>query len=594
MDPETSLAQVLRSLQNILSSPDLAVSQYLVPSSEETTNDKFPVLPRDIPSVLLLTRLDQSLPHSSSQPPSGSGRQGGRVDDYGNDNDTPLLDRLSSHLATSVLPHLNLSSLSPNYYGFVTGGATPAALLGDLLASVYDQNVQVHLPRETIATTLEVTTLNLLVQLFRLPEAEWGIGRRGGGGGGGGGGGTFTTGATASNVLGLALGREFVLRKALQRRTGISAEEDDGDAGSCGEHGVAELMAQAGLRKIQVLSTLPHSSIAKAASIVGIGRKNVISISTSTSQGDGLQIDLARLAEEAAKPDVVNILAISAGEVNTGRFATDSRAQMLRLRRMCDEFGIWIHVDGAFGLFGRVFSPDDHDRAEFEEMIRGVDGLELADSITGDCHKLLNVPYDCGVFFTRHKGLSEDVFRNGNAAYLTSSMTSNTDADTNAVASGDVSDYDPSAIQSPLNIGIENSRRFRALPVYATLVAYGRPGYLDMLKRQIRLARRVSSWLLRDERFDLLPLPARAGGREDGEQETLAKTFIVVLFRLKDEERMRDFVRRVNDTGKIYMTGTVWDGKPAARIAISNWKVDLARDGKLIEQVLDQVAGGQR
>ncbi|OAL32880.1 hypothetical protein AYO20_07671 [Fonsecaea nubica] len=586
MDPETGLAQVLRSLQNILSSPDLAVSQYLVPSSEETTNSKFPVLPRDIPSVLPLTRLDQSLPHSSSQPPSGSNRQGGRVDDDGNDNDTRL-DRLSSHLATSVLPHLNLSSLSPNYYGFVTGGTTPAALLGDLLASVYDQNVQVHLPRETIATTLEVTTLNLLVQLFRLPEAEWGIGRRRGGGGG-----TFTTGATASNVLGLALGREYVLRKALQRRRGVSVEEDNGDAGSCGEHGVAELMAQAGLRKIQVLSTLPHSSIAKAASIVGIGRKNVISI--STSQGDGLQIDLARLAEEAAKPDVVNILAISAGEVNTGRFATDSRAQMLRLRGICDEFGIWIHVDGAFGLFGRVFSPDDHDRAEFEEMIRGVDGVELADSITGDCHKLLNVPYDCGVFFTRHKDLGGDVFRNGNAAYLTSSMTSNTGADTNEVGSRDVSDYDPSAIQSPLNIGIENSRRFRALPVYATLVAYGRPGYLDMLKRQIRLARRVSSWLLRDERFDLLPLPACAGGRDEGEQETLAKTFIVVLFRLKDEERMRDFVRRVNDMGKIYMTGTVWDGKPAARIAISNWKVDLERDGKLIEQVLDQVAGGQR
>ncbi|KIW24535.1 uncharacterized protein PV07_10244 [Cladophialophora immunda] len=560
MDPRTGLAEALRTLQNILSSPNLAVSQHLGPSDGTTT--KFPVLPRDIPTVPL-AKLDQVLPTSSS-----SGDRQGKAD--GNE----ALAGLATHLTTSILPYLNLSSLSPNYYGFVTGGATPAALLGDFLSSIYDQNVQVHLPRETIATTLEVATLNLLVQLFRLPDAEWGIGKRSSGGGG-----TFTTGATASNVVGLALGREFVLRKALQRR-GIS------DAGlSCGEHGVPELMYQAGLRKIQVLSTLPHSSIAKAASIVGIGRKNVISI--SSSQGDGLQIDLARLSEEAARQDVVNILAISAGEVNTGRFATDSLDQMTRIRRICDEFGVWVHVDGAFGLFGRVFPPDNASRTEFDAIIRGVDGLELADSITGDCHKLLNVPYDCGVFFTRHKGLCEDVFQNGNAAYLTSATTTAPASTSTSNADAGVDAYD--AIQSPLNIGIENSRRFRALPVYATLMAYGRAGYLDMLTRQVKLARRVSSWLLRDARFDLLP--ARSG--RESEQETLAKTFMVVLFRVKDEELMRDFVRKVNETGKIYMTGTVWDGRPAARIAISNWKVDQERDGKLIEKVLDEVAGGR-
>ncbi|KIX93393.1 uncharacterized protein Z520_10812 [Fonsecaea multimorphosa CBS 102226] len=569
MDPRTGLAEVLRTLQNILSSPDLAVSQYLVRSDGDGTTARFPVLPRDIPP-LLPGKLDETVPSSPSTNQQGQAAAAAAAD---GDEDEDTLARLAKHLTTDILPYLNLSSLSPHYYGFVTGGATPAALLGDLLASIYDQNVQVHLPRETIATTLEVATLNLLVQLFRLPEAAWGVGKRSSGGGG-----TFTTGATASNVLGLALGREFVLRKALQRR-GVS---NSGEL-SCGEHGVPELMDQAQIRKIQVLSTLPHSSIAKAASIVGIGRKNVVSF--SSSQGDGLKIDLARLREEAARPDVVNILAISAGEVNTGRFATDSLDQMNRLRQICDEAGIWIHVDGAFGLFGRVFPPDgdDHD-TEFDAIVRGVDGLELADSITGDCHKLLNVPYDCGVFFTRHKSLCEDVFQNGNAAYLTSATTS---ASTNTAG---VDAYD--AIQSPLNIGIENSRRFRALPVYATLRAYGREGYLDMLKRQIRLARSVSSWLLRDERFELLP--ARSGLGQESEQEALAKTFIVVLFRVKDEELMRDFVRRANDTGKIYMTGTVWDGKPAARIAISNWRIDMERDAKLIEEVLDEVAGGRR
>jgi len=466
---------------------------------------------------------------------------------------------LVNHLRTSILPHLNLASLSPNYYGFVTGGATPAALLGDFLASIFDQNVQVHLPRETLATTLEVATLNLLVQLFRLPEADWAIG------GSGPGGATFTTGATASNVLGLALGREYVIGKALERK-GIS----DHTTSSCGEYGITELMIKAGLQKIQVLSTLPHSSIAKAAGIVGIGRRNIIPIAADY---DPLQIDLARLEDEARRDDVVNILAISAGEVNTGRFATESAALMSRIRQICDARGVWIHVDGAFGLFGRVLSPGADVDAEKHDIVRGVEGLELADSITGDCHKLLNVPYDCGVFFTRHKRLSEDVFRNGNAAYLTSG----------ASGIGD-------GVQSPLNIGIENSRRFRALPVYTTLLAYGRAGYADMLKRQIGLARRVTAWLLGDERFEVLP---RGSGEQQQQREVLAKTFIIVLFRVKDEQLNRDFVARVNATGKIYLSGTVWEGKPAARIAVSNWQVDIERDGRLVEEVLDQVAGGQ-
>ncbi|KIW49769.1 hypothetical protein PV05_11418 [Exophiala xenobiotica] len=534
MDQRKSLQDVVSQLQKILSTPGLPTSS-TVP--DKASSRPALILPQDTASLDdLQSKADSSSPLANH---TGDG--------------SDSIAQLASHLRAAILPYLNLASLSPNYYGFVTGGATPAALLGDFLASIYDQNVHVHLPNETISTTLEVVTLNLLTQFFRLPK-DWSLGPSSSGGG------VFTTGATASNILGLALGREYVLRQALLRK-GIPGSAD----ASCGEYGLAELLLRVGASKIQVLSTLPHSSIAKAASVLGIGRRNVVSIATAHSSSDGdddsLRIDLERLRTEAQRTDVLNILAVSVGEVNTGRFATDSLDAMRQLREICDEYGLWMHVDGAFGLFGRVLPVED---ADFEELVNGVEGLELADSITGDCHKLLNVPYDCGVFFTRHKNLSEDVFGNPGAAYL-------------KAAAGD-------GIQSPLNIGLENSRRFRALPVYCTLMAYGRDGYVEMLKRQIGLARRVTQWLMRDGRFEVLP-------RGGGQKEILAKTYIVVLFRLRNDEKNRDFVRKVNATGRIYMSGTVWEGKPAGRIAVSNWQADVERDGHLIESVLDEVAG---
>ncbi|EXJ89367.1 hypothetical protein A1O3_02434 [Capronia epimyces CBS 606.96] len=568
--PNNSLTHTITTLQSILSTTNL-----------DQDRRTLPIIPASVPG---LTQLQAHILGTPTQTQaarltgSGTGSSSESESDSssGSDSDSDALSRLATHLAHDILPYLNLASLSPNYYGFVTGGATPAALLGDFLASVYDQNVQVHLPRDTAATALEVAALNRLVRLFRLPEAEWAIG------GAGPGGGTFTTGATASNVLGLALGREYVLRRALERKTkaglsaGAEAESSSPDESfSCGDYGIAELMVQAGVRRIQVLSTLSHSSMAKAASVVGIGRRNVVSILAAHNDNDNdtslnpLQIDIDRLETEARKSKqdggVLSILTLSAGEVNTGRFATDSYDAMVRVRRICDEYGVWIHVDGAFGLFGRLFDPEEekinkeeHEEPNkkehedeypgYREITRAVQGLELADSITADCHKLLNVPYDCGVFFTRHKALSELVFGNGNAAYLTSG------ANNNGGSGGDGGDR----IQSPLNIGLENSRRFRALPVYCTLAAYGREGHLDMLKRQIALARRVTKWLLQDARF---------------------------------EAKNADFVTNVNATRHIYLTGTVWRGKPAARIAVSNWQVDVERDANIIQDVLHRAVG---
>ncbi|KAL4869056.1 hypothetical protein BDV12DRAFT_168532 [Aspergillus spectabilis] len=471
-----------------------------------------------LPDAASLTRARASLPHSL-------------------DTDGIGYDSTRRHILEDIVPAFNKSSISPHYFGFVTGGVTPAALFADGIVSAYDQNVQVHLPDHSIATDVEFTALGLLVDLLKL-DREWQNG-------------TFTTGATGSNILGLACGREYVVRTALTRRGVISTR-------SVGESGLFETMHAAGLTGIQVLSTLPHSSLVKAGGILGIGRANFRDISLDN---DPLRINLDLLESELRKSDKATIVAISCGEVNTGQFATGGLTEMQALRGLCDKYGAWIHVDGAFGIFGRILP----ETPEFEIIRKGCEGLELADSIAGDGHKLLNVPYDCGFFFVRHQNVATDVFQNANAAYL----------------AGD-SGQTPS-VPSPLNIGLENSRRFRALPVYASLLAYGSAGYQTMLKEQIRLARKITEWLFDHPKYNALPA-------SDKKEELLERTYIVALVSAKDDDLNHQLAAKINETSKIFVSGTSWQGRPACRIAISNWRVKTDNVFAIVKEVLDSVA----
>lgn len=445
------------------------------------------------------------------------------------------LEESIRHIQEDLAPAFNSSSRSPNYYGFVTGGATPVALLADNLVTAYDQNVQVHLPNETIATDVEDRALSLLCELLNFAPEQWP--HR-----------IFTTGATAANILGLACGREYVIAEASAHRTDVEI--------SVGELGITEAMRKAGIDEIQILTTVPHSSLSKAASILGLGRTSVKCLGQPDAPH---KFDMQLLKKSLERPGAASIVAISASEVNTGVFATSGLEEMQEMRKLCDMYGAWIHVDGAFGLFGRILTSP-----AYSSITQACEGLELADSITGDAHKLLNVPYDCGFFFSRHRNIAERVFQNPNAAYL---------------ASGN----DANAIMSPLNIGLENSRRFRALPVYANLVAYGKEGYRAMLERQIELSRGIARYILETDGYELLP-------QHDTPQEDVVNSiYIIVLFRATDEALNNQLVNKIKATRKIYVSGTAWDGKPACRFAVSNWMTDAERDLPIIKQVLQAI-----
>lgn len=268
-----------------------------------TATDNLPTLP----TQQALRAAEASLPNPSSA-------------DYLAGHDATAV---CEHIVKDIVPALNGQGSSARYYGFVTGGVLPVAEWADNVVSRLDQNVQVHLPEQTVATAVEDAALEMLVHVLGLSDAgrqQW-SGR------------TFTTGATASNVLGLACGREVA----------VANKAHDKDA-SVGELGLLAACAKAGVSEIQVLTSAGHSSLYKAAGIMGIGRASVKELPAAQDQPWKLNLDALEAA--LSRDGVASIIAISAGDVNSGRFALAGKAEWVRVRELADKYGAWIHVDG--------------------------------------------------------------------------------------------------------------------------------------------------------------------------------------------------------------------------------------------------------
>lgn len=107
-----------------------------------------------------------------------------------------------------------------------------------------------------------------------------------------------------------------------------------------------------------------------------------------------------------------------------------------------------------------------------------------------------------------------------------------------------------------------------------------------MLGRQIRLARGIAKFILESGDYELLPKPAG----DVSDVARLHETYIIVLFRAKDDVLNGGLVQCINATRRLYVSGTQWDGEAAARFAVANWQVDVERDLQLIKDVLLEVS----
>lgn len=397
-----------------------------------------------------------------------------------------------------------IGNAGPRYFGFVTGGVTPAALAGDWLAGTFDMNPG---DRTAVSYNIESETLNLLKQLFNIPEDFLGC---------------FVSGATMSNFTALATARQWL---------GIQQGVDVGEEGA------------AALKEVTVLSGTPHSSIAKALSMLGLGRNALVKLPV-LAEREAADVNALK-AWIAAHPAQPFIYVANAGTVNTVDF--DDIAAIVDLKK---EHHFWLHIDAAFGGFAAV-SP------RYKHLLKGWEG---ADSITIDAHKWLNVPYDSAMVFTRHPLLQLSVFQNAGAAYL----------------------GDPEANFNYINYAPENSRRLRSLPAWFSLKAYGAEGYRDMVETNIRLAQQLGERLAKSERFHLLA-PVR---------------LCVVCFTLNHSQRMLQehvnlFLQKLVKRGAVYVTPTNYKGTPAIRAALVNWRTtdqDIDRVVAELETVAAEIA----
>ena len=365
----------------------------------------------------------------------------------------------------------------PRFFAYFSISASGPGILGELLTAALDVNGMLW-KSSPAATELEQVALGWLRQWLGLPDDFFGL--------------IYDT-ASISSMHAIASAREMAFPEVL---------ENGGATGGvmyCSEHA--------------------HSSIDKGAITLGIGHRNVRKVPCDAGYRMLPGALRSMIEEDRAAGRIPFCVVATIG--TTSMTSVDPVAAIADLAR---EFGLWLHVDAAYGGAAAIVP----------EMRSAFAGWERADSIVMNPHKWLFTPTDISVYYTRRP----DVLRR---AFSLSAEYLRTAQDERVV---NLMDY-----------GVQLGRRFRALKLWFVLRYFGREGIAAILRDHMAMAREFADQVRADERFEVVA----------------PVLFSLVCFRMRGpDDPNRALLDAVNATGQAFLSHTVLNGKFTLRLAIGN------------------------
>lgn len=365
----------------------------------------------------------------------------------------------------------------PRFFAYFSISAPAAGILGELLTAALDMNGMLWQASPAV-TELEEVTLSWLRQWLELPESFFGL--------------IYDT-ASVSSFHAVVAARDAA----------------DPDARERGAQGNLTLYT----------SEQSHSSIEKAAIAAGLGHANVRRI--GVDEAFRMRTDLL---EAAIREDIAAGKKPCCVVATTGTTSTTSVDPVAEIVPIAERYGLWLHVDAAYGGNAAILPELRHRFA----------GIERADSIVVNPHKWLFTPVDISVFYTRRPEVVRRAF---------------------ALVPEYLQTPEAPRAKNLMDYGIQLGRRFRALKFWFVLRSLGRNGISELLRGHIRLAGELAAKVEAHPLFELAaPTP-----------------FSVVCLRYKGtDEQNRLLTDRVNSTHEAFLATTKLNGKLVIRVAIGN------------------------
>ncbi len=401
-----------------------------------------------------------------------------------------------------ILPY-NKGNIHPRFFAWVQGNGTPLGMLADMLASGMNPNTTIG---DHAAMYVEQQVIEWSKEMFGFPEDASGL---------------LVSGATMANLTALTVARNSLSDLQVRNR---GAND-----------------------KLTVYcSAETHICVIKATEVLGIGSERTRIVPVT----DTFQIDMAALIA-MIKADIAAgfrpfCVVGNAGTVNTG--AIDPLEEIYQV---CKQFGLWFHIDGAFGSLAKL-TPT------FAEKLKTI---EKADSLAFDFHKWLHVPYESACVLIRDKKLHQAAF---------SSVPNYLTAHERGLAAG----------PEPLtNYGIELSRSFKALKVWMSLKEHGIQKYGRLVQQNLDQARYLEQKVLQTANLELL----------------VPVSMNIVCFRFNDgkhsEEALnqmnKEILMRLHESGIAVPSYTLIHGKYAIRTNITNHRTRQEDLDLLLSSIMD-------